>query len=105
MDILSIQMYFLAICVSVISAMRCHRKMITGSQIRAARGLLGWTQQQLADRAIISVNSLKKLEDGSSDPKLSTISAVKSALEAAGVEFISASGGRGEGVRLSKESG
>lgn len=36
--------------------------MISARQIRAARALLGWSQQDLADRAIISVNALRRLE-------------------------------------------
>lgn len=76
--------------------------MITGVQIRAARALLGWTQQQLADASIISGTALKQLENGSTNPKMSTVTAVKKTLEDAGVEFISASAGKGEGVRLTK---
>jgi len=75
---------------------------ISGRQIRAARGLLGWTQQQLADAAIVSLTSLKAVENGSSDPRLSTLSAVRKALEDAGIEFVPPSGGKGEGLRLSR---
>jgi transcriptional regulator with XRE-family HTH domain len=99
MDILSITTLKLSIAVSVIRMMGCHRGMITGPQIRAARGLLGWTQQQLADASIIAVNTIKQLEHGTTDAKTSTLSAVQRALEAAGIEFIPAAGGRGEGVR------
>jgi predicted transcriptional regulator len=74
--------------------------MISARQIRAARALLGWSQQDLADRAIISVNALRRLEGEQVDPRLSTIAAVKTALESAGVDFLSASGAHGEGVRL-----
>ena len=75
--------------------------MITGRQIRAARALLGWSQQQLADKAVVSVNALKRLERSSVDTRISTMSSVQKALETAGVEFISA-GMKGEGVRLSE---
>lgn len=74
-------------------------EMITPRQIRAARALLGWSQQQLADRAIVSVNAVARLERGSVDPRLSTLDAVRKALSRGGVEFIPADG-RGEGVRL-----
>ncbi|WP_096700829.1 helix-turn-helix domain-containing protein [Magnetospirillum sp. 15-1] len=74
--------------------------MISARQIRAARALLGWSQQDLADRAIISVNALRRLEGEQVDPRLSTIAAVKTALESAGIDFLPTSGTQGEGVRL-----
>lgn len=77
-----------------------HDIMISSRQIRAARALLGWSQQELADRAILSLNAVKRLETGYGDPRMSTVMAVKGALEAAGVEFQPATGGQGEGVRL-----
>jgi len=75
--------------------------MITARQIRAARALLNWSQQQLADKAIISLNAVRRLEGGEVDSRLSTITAVQKALAKAGVEFLSA-GDKGEGVRLAK---
>jgi len=38
--------------------------MITPRQIRAARALLGWSQQKLADKAIVSLNAVTRLERG-----------------------------------------
>jgi transcriptional regulator with XRE-family HTH domain len=73
--------------------------MITPRQIRAARALLDWSQQQLADKAIISLNALARLERGVVDPRMSTLDAVERALIRAGIEFIPA-GDKGEGVRL-----
>jgi predicted transcriptional regulator len=78
--------------------------MITSRQIRAARALLGWSQQQLADKAIVSVNALARLERGEVDPRMSTIAAVHKALTDAGVEFLSADV-KGEGVRLADPKG
>jgi len=62
--------------------------MVTGAQIRAARALLGWSQQTLADRAIVSLNALNRLERGDVDSRQSTILAIETALEAAGITFI-----------------
>ena len=73
--------------------------MITPRQIRAARALLGWSQQQLADKAIVSLNAVTRLERGEVDPRVSTIAAVEKALLKGGVEFIEA-GEKGEGVRM-----
>lgn len=72
-------------------------EMITAQQIRAARALLGWTQQQLADKAKISLNAVNRIERGVVDARSSTVDAVRRALEKAGVEFLFQ--GRG-GVRL-----
>lgn len=75
--------------------------MISARQIRAARALLGWSQQDLADKAVLSINAVKRLENGQGDPKISTVLAVRKALEVAGIEFLSAGAdGKGEGVRL-----
>jgi transcriptional regulator with XRE-family HTH domain len=79
-------------------------QMVTPRQIRAARALLGWSQQQLADRAIISLNALARLETGKADSRASTIQAIERALTKAGIEFL-AKGDRGEGVRLRRPSG
>jgi predicted transcriptional regulator len=78
--------------------------MVTPRQIRAARALLGWSQQQLADSAIISLNALIRLERDQVDSRLSTLNAVVRALTKAGIEFIPASD-KGEGVRLSEPPG
>lgn len=77
--------------------------MVTARQIRAARALLGWSQQQLADRAIVSTNALNRLERGLVDSRASTLSAVEKALVRGGVEFIAADI-KGEGVRLREPS-
>lgn len=73
--------------------------MVTAAQIRAARALLGWSQQELADKAIVSVNAVNRLERELVDTKTSTLSAVERALQKAGVEFIPAAE-KGAGVRL-----
>jgi predicted transcriptional regulator len=73
--------------------------MITPRQIRAARALLGWSQQQLADKAIVSLNAVTRLEKGKVDSRVSTIAAIEKTLSKAGVEFLPP-GERGEGVRL-----
>lgn len=70
--------------------------MITPRQIRAARALLGWSQQDLADKVVVSVNTIARLERGEADTRSSTLRKVQIALELGGVEFTV----RGEGVRL-----
>ena len=74
--------------------------MITARQIRAARGLLGWTQRVLASRAKLSTNVVARLERDKVDSRLSTVLAVQEALVKGGVEFIPADERKGEGVRM-----
>lgn len=62
--------------------------MITSSQIRAARGLLKWTQGTLAHRAAISIVTLNMIETEQVAPRTRTLDAIKQALEASGVRFI-----------------
>jgi predicted transcriptional regulator len=73
--------------------------MITARQIRAGRALLGWSQQDLADRAVLSRNAVAKMERGEVDPRTSTLESVRRVLEEGGVVFVAASGSLGEGVR------
>ena len=73
--------------------------MTTPAQIRAARALLGWTQAELAAKAGISATSLNNLERSAVDPKLSTVNAIRKALEESGVVF---NDGDEPGVRLRK---
>ena len=74
--------------------------MISGAQIRAARGLLGWSQEGLSKAAGISKRAVVRLETGATDSRRSTIVAVETALERAGIEFLAAEGDKGPGVRF-----
>jgi transcriptional regulator with XRE-family HTH domain len=76
--------------------------MITRGQIRAARGLLGWTQSQLAKVAGLSEVAIKNLERGRTDPRASTLTAIQEAFDRAGVVFLDPGDSRngGSGVRL-----
>jgi hypothetical protein len=72
-------------------------------QIKAARALLAWSQQQLAEVACISSPTIKRLEaqDGLLGGRSDTADKIRTALEQAGIEFIDENGG-GQGVRLRK---
>ena len=74
--------------------------MITITQLRA-KGLLGWSQSELAARAGLSLPTVKRLE-GEFGPRVSDDARKKlqRAVET-GVEFIDENGG-GPGVRLRK---
>jgi transcriptional regulator with XRE-family HTH domain len=75
--------------------------MISSSQCRAARGLLDWSQQQLADAANVGIVTVRHFEAGKVDPRPATLVVIEQAFAAAGVEFIDENGG-GPGVRLRK---
>jgi predicted transcriptional regulator len=73
--------------------------MITARQSRAARALLGWTQETLADKAQVSLTALKRLESESVLPVYeSTRDQVRRAFEGNGVVLLQSD--RGEGVML-----
>jgi predicted transcriptional regulator len=63
--------------------------MVTPREVRAARAFLGWTRQQFADRAIVALNTVIRLEQGVVDSRSSTLDSVRRVLEAAGIEFLS----------------
>ncbi len=75
-------------------------------QIKAARALLAWSQEQLSEAAGVSIPTIKRLEanDGPVGGRSETAEMIKSALERGGVEFIDENGG-GAGVRMSKPHG
>jgi transcriptional regulator with XRE-family HTH domain len=82
----------------------CHfRSVITPSQCRAARGLLGWSQQELATRAGVGLVTVHLFEAGTSRPRRATLIVITRAFEVAGAAFIDENGG-GPGVRLRKRS-
>ncbi len=91
---------FLALSVSYQTVWLQIGRMISALQIRAARALLGWSQQTLADKAIVSLNAVKRLESRTSDPRMSTVLAIQHALEKAGIEFLPTDGRKGEGLRI-----
>jgi transcriptional regulator with XRE-family HTH domain len=74
--------------------------LVTVEQLRAARGLLGWSQTELAARAGLSLPTVKRLEGGFG-PRVSDEARMKlqRAIEAAGIDFIDENGG-GLGVRF-----
>jgi predicted transcriptional regulator len=77
--------------------------MISIRQLKAARALLAWSQGDLAQASGISEPTIARLEsaDGPIGGRADTSTALVSALEKAGVEFIPENGG-GAGVRLAK---
>jgi transcriptional regulator with XRE-family HTH domain len=77
--------------------------MIDHRQSRAARSLLGWTQQKLADTAGVALATIQFFETNKREPIPNNLTAIRRALEEAGVEFIPAKSGKGVGVRLRED--
>ncbi|MBK1866400.1 helix-turn-helix domain-containing protein [Aestuariivirga sp. YIM B02566] len=77
--------------------------MISGAQVRMARGYLKWSAKELAERAGVAESTVKRIEaeDGFPSARGSNIEAVHRVLVEAGIVFIPENGG-GAGVRLKK---
>ena len=75
--------------------------ILTAEQIRMARSALGWSIQNLADQSLVSVRTIKRVEneDGLQSLTSANLKLIRETLEAAGVEFIG-SPEDGPGVRL-----
>ena len=69
----------------------------------AARALLGWTQQELADKALVSRNTVSRIESAKGDVLTGTLDTMLRILAKAGIQFVSEEGY--EGVRLRKRKG
>lgn len=73
--------------------------MITPEQSRGARGILDWSQTQLAEAASVSLSTIRDFEKGRRVPIANNLQAIRTALETAGIIFIDQNG-NGPGVRL-----
>ncbi|OYY17205.1 MULTISPECIES: hypothetical protein [unclassified Polynucleobacter] len=76
--------------------------MITGAQVRAAKSLIRWSGSDLADRARVSLSSIRRIEacDGVPDSaSVKVLHSIQQAFEDAGIEFIGTPED-GPGVRL-----
>ncbi|WP_353652420.1 helix-turn-helix transcriptional regulator [Loktanella sp. PT4BL] len=75
--------------------------MITGQQIRAARHALRWSADVLAQAAGVNPKTIRRIEatDGLPDSTVTTLFKLKTALEAAGIEFIGTPDD-GPGIRI-----
>jgi transcriptional regulator with XRE-family HTH domain len=80
--------------------------MITGAQLRMARGYLKWSAKELADKAGVAESTIKRMEQDEGFPvaRGANIEAVYKTLADAGIIFVPENGG-GVGIRLRKPSG
>ena len=75
--------------------------MISTAQIRAARALIRWSAQDLANVSGVGVATIRRMEtlDGVPKGQIRSLNSIKEALEGAGVEFLGTPTD-GPGVRL-----
>jgi transcriptional regulator with XRE-family HTH domain len=64
--------------------------MLQVAQLRAARALLGWRQEDVAQAAKISVATIRRIEsqEGPLTGYVSTLVRIQAAFEQAGIQFI-----------------
>lgn len=67
---------------------------ISFRQIRAARALLDWSQEDLAENSGLSIATIRKIETGHISPRDKTMGSIVSAMEQANVEFTPSMGVR-----------
>ena len=75
---------------------------ILGNQVLAARGLLRWSQRQLAVAADVTEDTIAAWERGEREPRRETIEKIVSAFSSRGIEFLN--GGQ-PGVRFKAKPG
>lgn len=73
---------------------------MNAAQCRGARGLLGWSETELARRSGLDEGFIKGFEAGTGDPASGQVEALRSALMQGGVVFTN---GATPGVRLSEQ--
>jgi transcriptional regulator with XRE-family HTH domain len=61
---------------------------MTPAQCRAARELLNWSQSYLARQSSMTIVPIRNFEAGKTKTQPASLTAIKAALEAGGVEFI-----------------
>lgn len=71
-------------------------------QAIAARGLLDWTQGDLADKAQIGINTVKVYENDKGNTTPVVKAAIQRALEDHGIEFSSSADKIGVALKVSK---
>ena len=72
--------------------------IISGRQIRGARGLLGWSMEQLAEKADVTVMTLRHVENDITQPQEKTLASLYSVLDRHGILFLD-----DDGVKMRKQ--
>ena len=75
-------------------------KKISGAQIKAARSLLNWSQEDLANKASLTMTPISRMEREVVNTRKGTMKLISMALEEAGIEFINEKGWVGVRLKL-----
>ena len=78
--------------------------MLESAQIRAARALLGWRQQDLSKASGVGTATIRRIEksERALTGYISTMVRIREAFEQAGIQFIDDNETGGFGVRMAK---
>ena len=60
---------------------------------------LDWNQEDLADKSMIWLGTVRELEFGIHEPRRATLDVVRRCFEAAGIEFIDGTAGTGRAIK------
>jgi transcriptional regulator with XRE-family HTH domain len=85
---------------------RIERRPLASAQIRAARALLRWRAEDLAEASNLGIATIRRAELSEDQTSLTAANedAIRRALESAGIDFLDENGG-GAGVRFRKRKG
>ena len=72
--------------------------MLSPEQCRAARGWLGWSQEDLSKRASVGLSTLKDFESGKRSPMRNNLEAMRRVLESVGIGLLFDKGGNPHGI-------
>ena len=64
------------------------RLTLSPEQSRAARAWLGWSQTELAKRALVSLSTVRDFETGQRTPFANNLAALRRAIQGAGVRLV-----------------
>src|SRR5579871_1511313 len=77
-----------------------HRDVVIPAQVRAARAMLGWSQEQLAKEADVGLSTVRDFESEKRAADTGAVTALRRALWNGGAVFTPGGPGEGPGVRL-----
>lgn len=78
--------------------------MLTPEQSRAARGWLAWSQEDLAQKAHVSLSTVRDFEKGRRTPITNNLDALRRVIEDAGVKLIFGDDGTARGIAVAGDT-
>src|SRR5438309_1750757 len=79
--------------------------VMTPEQSRAARGWLGWSQEEFAKKANVALRTVAAFERGGQMPRPNNITAMCRAIEAAGIRLLFDETGQAAGIARRETAG